>query len=108
MNEFALIRDLGLMWTSAMLAGFLCLRARQPVIASYMVAGMLIGPYGLKPIGLPGQIRVLSEFGVTILLFALGVDLSLKQIVSSARRLVVRPALSTGPDWASPPPKQCC
>jgi monovalent cation:H+ antiporter-2, CPA2 family len=88
MNEFALIRDLGLIWTSAMLAGFLCLRTRQPVIAGYMVAGILIGPHAFKLIGLPGQIRVLSEFGVAMLLFALGVDLSLKQIVSSARRIL--------------------
>ncbi|MBS1996677.1 MAG: cation:proton antiporter [Cyanobacteria bacterium SZAS LIN-2] len=88
MNEFALIRDLALIWTVALIAGYACIRLKQPVIAGYMLAGVIIGPHTLKLITQPDQIRMLSEFGVAMLLFALGVDLSLKQIMTSAHRIL--------------------
>ncbi len=88
MSEFALIRDLGLIWLVALVTGHICIRFKQPVIAGYMLAGVIVGPHGLKLIGESEQIKVLAEFGVAMLLFALGVDLSLKQVASSAKRIL--------------------
>jgi CPA2 family monovalent cation:H+ antiporter-2 len=88
MNEFALISDLTLIWLVALITGYVCIRIRQPVVAGYMLAGVAVGPHGLKLISQPEQIKVLADFGVAILLFALGVDLSLKQVASSARKIL--------------------
>ncbi len=88
MDDLNLIRDLGLIWTASLLVGLLFSKLKQPVIAGYMLVGVLIGPHVFKLISEPEQIKVLSEFGVAMLLFALGVDLSLKQVLNSARRTV--------------------
>ncbi len=89
MNEFALIADLAIIWCAALIAGYVCIAAKQPVMAGYMLAGIAIGPHGLKLINQVDQIKVISEFGVAMLLFALGVDLSLRQIISSAKKILL-------------------
>lgn len=85
--------------------GHICIRLKQPVIAGYILAGVLVGPHGLRWINQPDQIEVLAEFGVAMLLFALGVDLSLKQVISSARRIlsagVSQIILSLAVGWVS-------
>lgn len=92
MNEFKLIADLAIMWCAALVAGYICIAAKQPVMAGYMLAGIAIGPHGLKLINQDEQIKLISEFGVAMLLFALGVDLSLKEIISSAKKILMASA----------------
>ena len=97
MNEqIAPIRDLALVWTSALITGQLCTRLRQPVIAGYMLGGILIGPHGLKWISQPEQIEMLAQFGVAMLLFTLGLDLSIKRIFASARRIFAAGSVQIG------------
>lgn len=89
MEEFKLIADMAIIWCAALIAGYVCIAAKQPVMAGYMLAGIAIGPHGLKLINQVEQIKVISEFGVAMLLFALGVDLSLRQIISSAKKILL-------------------
>lgn len=89
MTELVLIRDLAIVWLAALLTGYLCLRLKQPLITGYMLAGVAIGPYGMKLITQPGQISALSELGVALLLFALGVELSLKQVFRKGHRVII-------------------
>lgn len=97
MNEqIAPIRDLALVWASALLTGQLCTRLRQPVIAGYMLGGIVIGPHGLKWISQPDQIEMLAQFGVAMLLFTLGLDLSLKRIFASAKKIFAAGAVQIG------------
>lgn len=105
MNEITLIRDLAVIWAVALVAGHFFIRLKQPVIAGYMLAGVIVGPHGLKWIDQSEQIKVLAEFGVAMLLFTLGVDLSLKQVMSSARPIVsagiVQVVGTIGVGWAT-------
>lgn len=89
MEELALLRDLSIIWAAALVVGYLCVRLKQPIIAGYIVAGIVIGPYCLKLIDQSQQISVLAEFGVALLLFALGVEVSLRQIFSSAIKTIL-------------------
>lgn len=88
MHEYALIRDLALIWMASLAAGHICIRLRLPAMAGYMLAGVVVGPHVLRWIDQTEQIKVLAEFGVAMLLFTLGVDLSLKQVLSSAKRML--------------------
>lgn len=87
--ELGLIRDLAYVWIAALIAGHVFARFKQPLLAGYMLAGILIGPHGLKLINDITQIRVVAEFGVAMLLFALAVDLPFKQIVASAKNILL-------------------
>ena len=88
MIELALIGDLALIWLVAAVAGYVCARLKVPLIAGYIGAGILIGPHGLRWISEHGDVHVLAEMGVALLLFALGVEVSLRQILRCSPKVV--------------------
>src|SRR5438270_1543094 len=49
--------------------------ARLSSILGYLVAGLVIGPWGLNLIGDVGGILQVSEFGIVLLLFIIGLEL---------------------------------
>ena len=64
----------------ALLGGMLAFALRQPVIVGYLVAGVVIGPFTPGFIGDREQIAGLAEIGVIFLMFALGIEFSLKDL----------------------------
>jgi CPA2 family monovalent cation:H+ antiporter-2 len=57
-------------------------RLRQPVVLGYLLAGLIVGPH--VPIPLVADratIAVLSELGVILLMFSLGLEFSLRKLV---------------------------
>ena len=48
---------------------------RLSSILGYVAAGLIIGPWGLNLIGDIGNITRVSEFGVVLLLFVIGLEL---------------------------------
>ena len=72
--------DIALVLGSSALGGFIAHRLRQPVLLGYLVAGLVIGPFGLEQISQIEQIKSLAEIGVAFLLFALGVEFSLAEL----------------------------
>ncbi len=58
-------------------------RLRQPVVLGYILAGLIVGPHVPIPLVADRQIvQTLSELGVILLMFALGVDFSLRKLAS--------------------------
>ncbi len=45
-------------------------------VLGYLIAGMAIGPWGLKLVSEPGAILQIAEFGVVLLLFLVGLELN--------------------------------
>lgn len=80
-EELTLIVEMVTVLGAAATGGYLVSRLGQPVLLGYLLGGMLIGPAGLKLITLTGDIEVLSKIGVALLLFALGVEFSLKDLL---------------------------
>ena len=68
---------------AALLCGIAMERLRQPALVGYILAGVLLGPSGFAMVGNREQIDVLAELGVLMLLFIVGMELSLR----SFRRL---------------------
>ncbi|MEM8832273.1 MAG: cation:proton antiporter, partial [Cyanobacteria bacterium P01_G01_bin.19] len=65
---------------SSALMGFIAHRLRQPILLGYLVAGLIIGPFGFGQISQLEEIKSLAEIGVAFLLFALGVEFSLAEL----------------------------
>ena len=74
------VYDIATVLGSSALAGFIANRLRQPVLLGYLVAGLVIGPFGLGQINQIEEIKSLAEIGVAFLLFALGVEFSLAEL----------------------------
>jgi len=74
----------------AVALGLVLVRLRQPPIVGYILAGIILGPTALGLVQQSEAIRLLAEMGVLLLLFLIGMELSLRAFV-----LVLRPAVLT-------------
>jgi monovalent cation:H+ antiporter-2, CPA2 family len=84
-EELRFILDLGAAVGAALLGGLVAVRLRQPPIVGYLLAGIVIGPFTPGFVGDPERISVLAELGVVLLLFALGVQFSIRELLEVRR-----------------------
>jgi len=87
-NHFDLT-GLAIVVVAAVLCGIVMLRLRQPAIVGYILAGILLGPSALGLVENREQITVLAELGVLMLLFLIGMELSLDAFKSVWRKALV-------------------
>lgn len=64
-------------------------KLRVPPIVGFLLVGVLLGPSGLALVANPDVVRELAEIGVVLLLFTIGLELSLTQIMKMARWVLV-------------------
>ncbi|HUF39060.1 MAG TPA: cation:proton antiporter [Anaerolineales bacterium] len=73
--------DIAIILVGALVGGLVAQRLRQPMILGYIVAGILLGPYtGGVTVSNVHDIELLAEIGVALLLFALGIEFSFKEL----------------------------
>lgn len=73
--------DIVIIVVAALAGAVLAQRLRQPLILGYILAGMVLGPHTLGlHITDMHEIELLSEIGVALLLFALGLEFSLREL----------------------------
>jgi len=63
---------------AAMICGMTLTALRQPPIVGYIFAGIILGPSGLELVKDREQVTVLAELGVLMLLYFVGMELSLR------------------------------
>jgi monovalent cation:H+ antiporter-2, CPA2 family len=86
-NDIALIShdflgDLALVLCVAAITTVVFQALRQPVVVGYLVAGMIVGPHLPIPIFVShDRIEQLSELGVILLMFAIGLEFRLRSLV---------------------------
>ena len=96
MHDFSLLIDLTLLVGMAIPIVALAHRASIPSLVGFLVAGVLVGPSGLGLIGHTEDVEVLSELGVALLLFAVGLELSLSHVRQWARSVFIGGSLQVG------------
>src|SRR6187399_60696 len=80
-----LIRDITLCILFAWVLGLLAHFSRQPLILAYLIAGFVIGPFGMAWVKSQESISVISELGLIFMLFMIGLEIDLKKIVRAGR-----------------------
>ena len=66
---------------TAVAGGMLARWLRLPIILGYLVGGIAIGPFGLGLVHETETIDSLANIGVVLLMFAIGLEFSLKEIM---------------------------
>ena len=66
----------------AALVGFVGILLRQPLIVSFIAVGIMAGPSMLDLVHAEEQIHLLSEIGIAVLLFLVGIKLDIKLVRS--------------------------
>jgi CPA2 family monovalent cation:H+ antiporter-2 len=81
LEELNIGRDLLIVLATAIAGGMLARWLRLPIILGYLVGGVAIGPYGFGLVHDTVTIDSLATIGVVLLLFAIGLEFSLKEIM---------------------------
>lgn len=87
-NELGIVGTVGIMIIAAALMMLISRRLRIPSIVAYILTGLLIGPIGLNFLTFPSThdsspytaVAVAAELGIVLLLFLVGLELSLDTI----------------------------
>lgn len=81
MNEFLIIQDIVVILLVSLPIIFIFKKINLPSIVGFLLAGMLIGPYGFNLIKSVNQIEVMAEIGIMLLMFTIGLEFSLSQLI---------------------------
>src|SRR5712664_2425302 len=81
-TEPALFRDLAYVFLAAVVGGALARLARQPLILGYVLGGFLVSPLTPGPsVSDVPTFERFAEIGVVLLMFSLGIEFSLKDLM---------------------------
>ena len=84
-DAHAFLQNLALVLCTAAVTTVVFQRLRQPVVFGYLLAGMIVGPHTPIPLAADeAMVRTLSELGVILLMFSLGLEFRLKRVVQVA------------------------
>ena len=73
--------DIAIIIVAALIGGSIAHLLRQPLLIGFILAGVVVGPYtGIVAISEVHNIELLAEIGVALLLFAIGLEFSLKEL----------------------------
>jgi len=93
MGNFEFTRDLILVLATAFLGGFLAKKFRQPLLTGYILGGIIVGGIASQFFKFTQNILSLSEVGVALLMFALGLELSFA-LLKRIKRSIILAAIS--------------
>lgn len=82
MAELTFLRDLVILFGASIVVVYCFNKLRVPAVVGFLVAGALLGPYGLDVVDDVARVEVFAEVGVVMLLFTIGVEVSLAHITS--------------------------
>jgi CPA2 family monovalent cation:H+ antiporter-2 len=85
--EFHLLQDIVIIFALASFVIWLFHRLKIPAIIGFLLTGVLTGPHAFGLVKSVEEIEILAEIGVVLLLFTIGIEFSLKNLLKS-RRLV--------------------
>jgi len=89
MNDFLIIQDIVVILLVSLAIIFLFKKIKLPSIVGFLLAGIIIGPFGFNLIRSINQISVMAEIGVMLLMFTIGLEFSLSQLIKIKKFLLV-------------------
>jgi CPA2 family monovalent cation:H+ antiporter-2 len=96
MGHVPLLDELAIVAALAVVVTVLLSRLKLPTVAGLLLAGALLGPFGLGLVRSVHAIEVLAEIGVVLLLFSIGLEFSLARLRDVLRQVALGGALQVG------------
>ena len=85
----SLVHDIGISLLTAGVLAIIFTKLKIPSIAAFLIAGVLIGPIGLKQVTDPVNIDTIAQLGFILLLFLIGLEIDFKKILNSGKAIIV-------------------
>ena len=87
--EIPLLNDIVIIFGLSIAVLFIFHLIRVPAIVGFLLTGILAGPHGLGLVHGVHEVEVLAEIGVVLLLFAIGLEFSLKRMSEIKRSILL-------------------
>lgn len=88
-HDVTLLRDIALGIVFAAVVAHVARVARQPLILGYVAGGVLLGPHlGLGLVSREANIELISEIGLILLLFIIGLEIDLRELRRLGRAML--------------------
>jgi CPA2 family monovalent cation:H+ antiporter-2 len=68
---------------------FACYRFRVPAVVGFLLTGILAGPHGFRLVNESQNVETLAQLGVVLLLFTIGIEFSLKNLISIKKTVLL-------------------
>ncbi len=81
--------DVGIIFVLAILVLLICNSFKIPTILGFLLTGIIAGPDILNLVRAESNIDVFAEFGVVLLLFSIGIEFSLKDLMRIRRQVFI-------------------
>jgi CPA2 family monovalent cation:H+ antiporter-2 len=79
--EYEFLKSLEVIFVASALVILLLYKLKIPSLVGFIVAGIIIGPYGIGIVKNSHFIQILAEIGVILLLFTIGIEFSMAKLV---------------------------
>lgn len=86
--EFEFLKSLVIIFGVSALVVFVLGRLRIPSLVGFLIAGVIIGPYGIGMIKDTYSVEMLAEIGVILLLFAIGIEFSMSKLLRMRKTVI--------------------
>jgi len=94
--QIPLLQDVIVILSLSVLVVLVFHRFKLPSIIGFLATGILIGPNGFSLIHATHEVEILAEIGVILLLFVIGLELSLKQLIAIRRTVFIGGSIQVG------------
>jgi CPA2 family monovalent cation:H+ antiporter-2 len=93
MEDVRLIVDIVIALGAATIGGFIAQRLGLPALIGYILAGLVIGPNTPGLVADQDRVQLLANLGVALLMFGLGVEFSLSEVIRVRRAALLGGAI---------------
>lgn len=87
--HFEFLQELVALFMISIVVILICAKFKIPSIVALLLAGILCGPSALKLVSEAEAVNIMADVGVALLLFTIGMELSLKELARIKRPLLI-------------------
>jgi NhaP-type Na+/H+ and K+/H+ antiporter len=95
--EIPLLQDVTIILALSIVVLFICHQVRLPTVVGFLLTGIFVGPHGLALIEGVDEVEILAEIGVVLLLFAIGLEFSFKELSRLKKAVLLGGSLQVVP-----------
>jgi CPA2 family monovalent cation:H+ antiporter-2 len=87
--EIQLLKDIVIIVGLSIVVIFICHRIRVPAIVGFLLTGIFVGPHALGLVKAAQEVEILAEVGVVLLLFTIGIEFSLRNLLQIRKSVLI-------------------
>lgn len=91
--EIPLLNDIVLIFGLAIVVIYICHKINIPSVVGLLITGVLTGPHGFGMVNNVESVDALAELGIILLLFTIGIEFSLRQLLQIKKSVFLGGAL---------------